>query len=84
MEFTKSIRLVQLPSGRRSSHAGTQAVDVTWKTLDATLPQQLHTQKDHKLNSLLENYVWCLLYRINHSHQDGFETMGSYIKNETI
>jgi hypothetical protein len=78
MEFVKKVRPVRLPSGKSSSMTGTQAIDRTWETLDAVVPNQLVTKKSHDINPLLERYCWVWLYRVNHYNKDGFEEMGKY------
>ena len=80
MEFVKPIKPPQLRRGAASSHSGTQCIDSTWKTLDAAIPQQVKTKKDHDVNPLLKDYAHVWLYRVNHRNLDGFETLGGYIR----
>ena len=83
MEFVKKVAPVRLPSGRLSSSlTGTQCIDSTWKTLDASIPKELRTKRNHKVNPRLADYVWSWLYRVNHRNTDGFAAMGSYIQKE--
>ena len=81
MEFVRRIGPVRLPSGPSSSSTGTQAIDSTWKTLNNSIPDELHTKKGHDVNPLLEEYTWSWLYRVNHRSVDGFATLGGYMKN---
>lgn len=81
MQFTRPARSVALPHGRRSSTlVGTQAIDATWRSLDKSIPAQLHTKHCHRVHPLLEEHMWSWLFRVNCRNMDGFKTMGGYIK----
>ena len=73
MIFVKIVTPARL-AGRKmsSSLAGTQAIDSTWRTLDAAVPKQLKTKKDHKMNPDVEKYTFVWLYRVNRRNVDFF------------
>lgn len=79
MEFVKRVTPARLKSGRSASLTGTQAIDSTWSTLNASIPKELHTKKDHEMNARLEDYVWVWLYRINRRNSDGFVELGKLL-----
>ena len=76
MEFVKSVTPVRLKSGLSSCKAGTQCIDSTWRTLDDSIPTQLHTKLDHAMNPLIEEYTFSWLYRVNARSHDGFQLLG--------
>ena len=86
MQFVKVVRPLKV--GRcstSSSLSGTQALDSTWRTLDATIPPQVHSKLNHDANPLLEKYTYVWLYRVNHRNEDGFQRLGKYIcKNANV
>ena len=82
MEFVRNVRPVALPSGPSSSKAGTENIDSSWKTLNRSIPDEVHTKKYHDLNPRLVEYVWSWVYRINHRNVDGFSCLGGYIEKE--
>jgi len=60
-EFVKE---VATPAGH-SSLAGTESIDQRWKRLDAYLPPEKHTKKDHEVDPSLWTYVYSWLWRHN-------------------
>ena len=79
MEFVREVTPVSLPGGESSSLTGTQCIDRTWRSLDASIPLQLKTKKNHDINDQLWLYTLSWLYRVNIVHKDGFENMGKIL-----
>ena len=79
MEFVRRIAPTRLKRGSTSPLSGTQSIDSTWKTLDASIPAEVHTKIAHDINPLLEEYMFSWLYRINHRNIDGFQAMVRYM-----
>ena len=75
MEFTRKVRT---PKGH-SKIAGTESIDSVWGQLTKFIPHSVHSKKSHKINPLLNKYVWAWVARHNRRNVDGFKPMGSLV-----
>ena len=71
-EYTRRVRT---PAGH-SSLAGTMSIDAVWKSLKASIPSQLKSKTNKKINPLFEDYIWSWLYRHNNSSATGAAHLG--------